>query len=204
MSEITDYLSGYLNELDSYMERLNSNRLSGKDRQMFFEMSNEYYDIFQKAEDFPEELLQDMAEFSDNITNQAESSVRLARKYYENITQRSNDYIDTSLQAELQFGIFQKDAEIARLQYEKIQMLQDLADLDLKKYGRITEQTQEILTVQNCEILNGRVREIGLWERENPVPEIMEYQEEADKTEERGTRLWKKREWSAKMCWIRS
>lgn len=186
MSEITDYLSGYLNELDNYMERLNSNRLSGKDRQMFFEMSNEYYDIFQKAEDFPEELLQDMAEFSDNITNQAENSVRLAGKYYENIMQRANDYIDKSLRAELQFGIFQKDAEIARLQYEKIQMLQELADLDLKKYGQITEQTQEILAVQNCEILNGRVREIGLWERENQVPEIMEYQEETDKTEGKG------------------
>ena len=186
MSEITDYLSGYLNELDSYMERFNSNRLSGKDRQMFFEMSNEYYDIFQKAEDFPEELLQDMAEFSDNITNQAENSVRLTGKYYENITQRANDYIDKSLRAELQFGVFQKDAEIARLQYEKIQMLQDLTDLDLKKYGQITEQTQEILAVQNCEILNGRVREIGLWERENQVPEIMEYQEEADKTEGKG------------------
>ena len=186
MSEITDYLSGYLNELDNYMERLNSNRLSGKDRQMFFEMSNEYYDIFQKAEDFQEELRQDMAEFSDNITNQAENSVRMAGKYYENIAQHANDYIDKSLRAELQFGIFQKDAEIARLQYEKIQMLQELADLDLKKYGQITEQTQEILAVQNCEMLNGRVREIGLWERENQVPEIMEYQEEADKAEGKG------------------
>lgn len=180
MSEITEYLSGYLNELDNYMERLNSSRLSGKDRKLFFEMSNEYYDIFRQTEDFPKELLQDMAEFSDNITNQAEDSVTLAGRYHTNIIQHANNYIDTSLRAELQIGVFQKDIKIAQLQYEKIQMLQDLVELDLKIYGRITEQTQEILNVQNCEILNGRVREIGLWERDDSAPEIAGYQEEAE------------------------
>ncbi len=188
MSEITEYLSGYLNELDNYMERLGSNRLSGKDRKLFFEMSNEYYDVFRQTDGFPAELLQNMAGFIDTTTYQTDDSKELAGTYRDNIVQQANEYIDTSLRTELQFGVFQKDAEIARLQNEKIQMMQELTDLDMKQYGQITEQTQEILAVQNCEILNGRVRELGLWERDNSAPEIAGYQEEAeqqDKTDRR-------------------
>ena len=181
MSEITEYLSGYLKELDSYMKRLNRDGLSRKDRKLFFEISNEYYDIFRKSEEFPEELLQGISEFSDNIMNQQpDESKELAGRYQDNIVQRANDYIDATLRNELQFGIFRKDAEILNLQNEKIQMMQELADMDLKMYGKITEQTQDILDVQNCEMLNGRVREIALWERADSVPEIAAYQDEAD------------------------
>lgn len=57
-------------------------------------------------------------------------------------------------------------------------MLQELADLDMKMYGKITEQTQDILDVQNCEIFNGRVRELALWERNDAVSEMVSYQDE--------------------------
>lgn len=181
MSEITEYLSGYLKELNSYMERLNRDELSRKDRKLFFEISNEYYDIFQKTEKFPAELLQEISHFSDNIMNQQpDESKELAGRYRDNIVLYANDYMDATLRSELQFGIFQKDAEILALQHEKILLMQELTDLDVKMYGRITEQTQNILDVQNCEILNGRVREIALWERADSVPEIAAYQEETE------------------------
>lgn len=167
MSEITDYLSGYLNELENYMERLNSNRLSEKDRKLFFEMGNEYYEIFQKASDFPEELLHGMDEFNGNIISQEDSAKELAGRYHEEIVQSANEYMDTAARTELQLGVFQKDAEMLRLQNEKMEMLQQLVDLDMKQYGKISEETQTILEVQNSEVLNGRVREIGLWEQES-------------------------------------
>lgn len=181
MSQITEYLSDYLKELNSYMERLNRDELSRKDRKLFFEISNEYYDIFQKTEKFPAELLQEISHFSDNIMNQQpDESKELAGRYRENIVQRANDYIDATLRSELLFGVFRKDVEISNLQNEKILMMQELADMDLKMYGKITEQTQDVLDVQNCEMLNGRVREIALWERTDSVPEIAAYQEETE------------------------
>lgn len=173
MSEITEYLSDYLKQLENYMKRLDSNELSRKDRKLFFELSNEYYDVFQQAEEFPKEVLQGMSEFSDNIMNQSDDSKDLAGRYRDDIVQHANEYIDSSLRSELAFGIFDIDSAIYRLEREKIQMMQELADLDIKMYGQLTEQTREILEVQNCEIsANGRVSEIPIWERTDSVPEI--------------------------------
>ena len=185
MSQTTEYLSEYLKQLDSYMNRLNNDGLSRKDRQLFFEVSNEYYDIFRQTEKFPKELLQGMSEFIDNIMNQSAGNRDLAGKYRDDIVQHANRYLDESLRSELQYGIFRKDAEILNLQNEKIQMLQELVDLDLKMYGQTTEQTQEILDVQNCEIINGQVRESYLWERNDPVSEIARYQDEIVKPEDK-------------------
>lgn len=197
MSKTTEYLSEYLKQLDSYMERLENNKLSLNDRKLFFEMSIEYYGIFQLAEEFPEELLQGLLEFSNNITEQLDDSKDLAERYRDDFVQRANEYIDASLRSELSFGIFDIDSEIFRLEREKIQMMQELADLDIKMYGQLTEQTQEILEVQNCEVLNGRVYEIPLWERTDPVPEIAGYQDEMeqqkDKTEKKEEALMEKR-----------
>lgn len=197
MSQTTENLSEYLKQLDSYMKRLEKNELSINDRKLFFDLSIEYYGIFQLAEDFPEELLQGMLEFSNNIT-EPDNSKDLARRYRDDFVQRANEYIDASMRSELQYGIFRKDADILNLQQEKIQMLQELADLDMKMYGQISEQTQEILEVQNCEILSGRVREVPLWERTDSVPEITGYQDDLEQqkdkaVEKEGALMEKKR-----------
>lgn len=173
MSEITNHLSGYLGEMNNYMERLNDNRLSRKDRQNFWEMSNEYYDIFKESiagskdniNAFLEELLEELETFIDNIIDPADDR-NLANQYYDIITQRSNYYIGAVEHTELQIKIFQNDAEIFRLQNEKIQMMQRLADLEMQRDGQISPETMAILEVQNSEIVNGRVREIGEWEQE--------------------------------------
>lgn len=184
MSEITEHLSGYIGELNNYMDRLNHNTLSRRDRQNFFEMSNEYYDIFQKSmeenkgsiNNFPPELLEYMEAFSGSIIDSADdrncvpspAAVLVANQYYDMITRRADDYIETIECTELQFEIFQKDAEIIRLQNEKLQMMQRLTDIEMQRDGQLSQLTMEILEVQNSEVVNGRVREIGDWEREIP------------------------------------
>lgn len=173
MSEITDHLFGYLGELDNYMERLNNNRLSRKDRQNFFEMSNEYYDIFKKSmagnensvNVFPEDLLKEMEVFIDNIIDPAED-IKLANQYYDVIIRHSSVYMESVERTELQFKIFRNDAEIFRLQNEKIEMLQRLTDLEMQRDGQISPETMAILDAQHSEIVNGRVREIVEWEQE--------------------------------------
>ncbi len=177
MSEITNYLGGYLNELNNYMERLNSDRLSRKDRRLFLEMSNEYYDVFKESFDgneldkFPAEILDAMAAFNDNISGQEDKSNELANQYHDTIVGLSDDYIKAVERSELQFSIFHNDAEILRLQEEKIQMLQQLVDLEMQKDGKISPETTAILEVQHSEIINGRVREIGAWEQTDPPAE---------------------------------
>ncbi len=174
MSEITDYLSGYLGELDTYMDRLNNNRLSRSDRKLFLEMSNEYYDIFRKSIGdsenniivFPDELLKEIEIFIDNIINPADNS-KVANQCYDAITQSAGSYIDAVEHTELKFKIFQNDAEILRLQDEKIEMLQRITDIEMKRDGRISPETMAILDVQHSRIINGRVREIKEWEQQS-------------------------------------
>lgn len=178
MSEITEHLSGYLGELNNYMDRLNNNTLSRRDRQTFFEMSNEYYDMFRKSSEenrnsvnaFPSELLEDMEAFSGSIIGPADDR-KLTNQYHDTITRRSQNYIETVEHAELQIEIFRKDAEIMRLQNEKLQMMQRLTDIEMQRDGHLSQVTMEILEVQNSEVVNGRVREIGAWERETPATE---------------------------------
>ena len=151
MSEITDYLGGYLNELNNYMERLNSDRLSRKDRKIFLEMSSEYYDVFKESagenivNEFPGELLDAIAAFNDNIIGQEDNGQELANQHHQTIVSTANDYIERVECSELQFGIFQKDAEILRLQEEKQQMMQNLVDLEIKRNGQISPETIAIL-----------------------------------------------------------
>lgn len=177
MSEITDYLSGYLQELDQYMKRLNDNRLSRKDRKLFLEMGSEYYDIFkaqdgvgqenttEKTSDFPEKLLNEIAAFNDNIFNMDEDGRKAANVHYGNITAAAGDYINTVKRVELMSEVLRKDAEISALQNEKIQMMQELVDFEISLYGEISETTTLLLEAENSEILNGRVRELWPYEQ---------------------------------------
>lgn len=109
MSVTTEHLSNYLKELDRYMKRFDRDTLSSRDRKSFFEISNEYYDIFQQLGELPGELLINIAEFNDTIMNpDKKEDKELERKYRDNIVQHANAYLDKTLRSELQIGIFQK------------------------------------------------------------------------------------------------
>ena len=176
MSEITEHMYVYLNELNNYMDRLNSDRLSRRDRQLFLEMSGEYYDIFSNADlkegekDLLQSFLQQMVNFNDNIINQAADSKDQANHHYENMVKYGDSYVSTVKRAELMFGVFQIDAEILRSQYEKLQMLQELVDREMDSYGELSPETKSILEVQHYKVSNGRVEEIREWEQVSDKP----------------------------------
>lgn len=65
----------------------------------------------------------------------------------------------------LMAGIFQKDAQISDLHNEKIALLQQFYDLEMKMYGRMSKIGSEILEVQHCEVFHGRIREMTEAER---------------------------------------
>lgn len=165
MSEMIDNLTGYLNELDNYMGRLNSDRLSRKDRKLFLQISNEYYEIFHQYYEtdhnaFPEALFGAMENFNDNIANQDKDAVALANEYYKNISDTAGRFRDTAERIELMAGVFQKDVAAFNLHDEKIAMLQKLVDLDQKMLGEISQETLAVLDVQHCEVVEGKVTEI--------------------------------------------
>lgn len=60
----------------------------------------------------------------------------------------------------LMADIFQKDAQIFTLEYEKIEQMQQLYNLEMKMYGRMSKMAEQIFEVQHCEVLNGRVRKM--------------------------------------------
>lgn len=61
----------------------------------------------------------------------------------------------------LMAGIFQKDAQISDLHSEKIDLMQQLYELEIKMYGRMSKIGNEILEVQHCEVFHGRIREMA-------------------------------------------
>lgn len=161
MSEMIENITGYLNEIENYMDRLNSNRLSRKDKRMFLEMSEEYYNIFNEyameQKDFPKDLIDGLANFNANMINQEENAKELANQYYALIRESGGKYCDTLTRIQLMQGVFQKDVTAYKLQDEKIMMLQKLADLDKKLYNEVSKETFAILEVQHCELKNGVV-----------------------------------------------
>lgn len=172
MSEVTDYLYGYLQELDSYMKRLNSNKLSKKDRRIFMEMGGEYYDIFQPhsesaketenkgGNDFPDQLLKDIADFNDNIISQEAESKEVANTLYDKITVSANGYMDRARRMELMYETLQRDTEIFRLLDERAQMMEELVDLDVKLYGRIANETISLLEVEDVPFVDNKIAEL--------------------------------------------
>lgn len=68
----------------------------------------------------------------------------------------------------LMAGIFQKDAQISTLQQEKIQIMQQLYELEMKMYGRMSRIGREIFEVEHCEVFHGRVRQMteSEWEED--------------------------------------
>lgn len=83
---------------------------------------------------------------------------------------KKHSQADISRRMDLMRSIFQKEAEIHDLKNEQMEMQQQLVNLDMKMYGRLSQKTAQILEGFHCEILNGRVREVFDWER-NLSPE---------------------------------
>lgn len=71
---------------------------------------------------------------------------------------------DVARRMELQKSVFLKDAEIYRIQAEKLDLLQQLVALEADMYGRVSKITASIMEVENCEIMNGMVRFKSEWE----------------------------------------
>ncbi|MCD7725871.1 MAG: hypothetical protein LUI12_10060 [Clostridiales bacterium] len=166
MSEVLDNLNGYLNELDNYMTRLNKNRLSRKDRKVFLEISNEYYEAFQEyyknsPNRFLESFLEAVEAFNDNIiVNGNDKAVEMANEHYQEIKSNAVSFYDSARKAELVSGIFKKDIVAYDLRREKIVMLQELVDLDQKVLGELSQETLLVLETEHCQLVGGKVVEI--------------------------------------------
>lgn len=189
MSEMIENITGYLNEIENYMIRLNTNRLSRKDKRMFLEMSEEYYNIFKEyaleQKDFPTDLIDGLANFNANMINQEENANELANHYYELIYEAGKKYSDTLTRVQLMQGVFQKDVTAYKLQDEKIEMLQKLVDLDKKLYDEVSKETMAILEVQHCELKNGVVCPVLESKQAQDAPPAKSESESASVTSEK-------------------
>lgn len=67
---------------------------------------------------------------------------------------------DISRRMKLMAGVFQTDARILDLEKEKIKIMQQLYEQEMKMYGQVSKMGKEIFEVEHCEILNGRVRQM--------------------------------------------
>lgn len=90
---------------------------------------------------------------------------------------------DIAGRMKLMAGIFQKDAQILNLNREKLELLQQFYDQEMKMYGRMSKIGKEIFEVEHCEVFRGRVREIAESEwKENLDFETSKQQADKDST----------------------
>lgn len=108
---------------------------------------------------------------------------------------------DVDKRMKLQWDEFQTDAKIYRLQAEKLEKLQELINLEMNMYGRVSKNTALIMSVENCEIINGTVREMTLYERalnqekaESVHGKLDHYKEDVKKQSDNRSKVEQKRE----------
>lgn len=86
--------------------------------------------------------------------------------------------------------IFEKDVQQFQLRDEKLRWCQALVDADLKISGQITEETLQILEVQNAEVIDGKVSEkAAVREVGEPQEKTVEIKDLENFTKEHGDRI---------------
>lgn len=194
-ASVTDYLTGYLDELDNYMDRLNSNRLSRNDQKLFMEISREYYKIFdfyhyEDKSSFPKELLEKMTDFNGNIISDLnEIDIQQVNALYKEIKEPAEKFRDGRLRLEFISGVFQKESAILRMHEEQIAILQSLVTLELKMGNELTQETLATLDAFHCEVINGKVRELREWEMKEQESVSQENQDIQEEKEERSNTI---------------
>ena len=164
--EMAEWTKGFreLNELmDSYLERADKNGISNKYRGDVIQFIGTYYEM-SGADNIKAALGEaEFAKLRNSIfqmqTSVEENNTDLLRQnkavMLEIVEREENKVART----EMLTGIFQSDIQQMNIHDEKIKMCQGFVDLDIKIYGEITEETLQVLDVQNVTVVNGIVEE---------------------------------------------
>lgn len=149
--------------LDKFIDRIRNNNHSQKNTGEMLQMAGAYYEMINSPENreilgeaVHEELSLLLLEIQGSIENGDVSEIEQKKMLLGSLLQREESKIE---RAKTMAGIFESDVSRMKLHEEKIAMCQNLVDLDMKLFGQITDETVEVLNVQNVEVVDGKVSE---------------------------------------------
>lgn len=169
-----DDIVAFQQQVNNYMERLSSGRLSNKDNGMMVQIAGSYYESLEEykkqehtaLDDKFDDILSEILNFQDGIIQADNQAVKTA---YEKFSNAAEILTLENQKLELMMQTFKTDIEEMNLHEMKLRLMQDFVNIDLKLYGSVTEKTLEVLDVQKCELVNNLVQEKQYMEKEKVI-----------------------------------
>lgn len=155
IDQVIDYTRGIVKSLNSSRNRIEDKTMSQKDRKSMAAMISEIIETINGTEI----LLNNKkaVQVSEHLANVQDAFISMdAEEIFKNVDSVAGLLPDLEYEInfnQLSAGIFQTDSQIMQLQDEKADLIQQLIDLDMKKEGKLTDLTRQILEVNHV-ILN--------------------------------------------------
>lgn len=163
-------LGKLVEELQRYIKLHHGQQLPKDSYLMMKEFINSEYEVMltireglktsqdREAEIRADAVIQEIAKAAQSIGNNSIDSQALAASC-EHLKKYMAIYEAGQEKGKLLAEIFQSDAASMQLQDEKLKKMQALVNLDIKIYGKVSNDTLEVLEVQHCEIIDNQVQE---------------------------------------------
>lgn len=174
-------LANLVKEAENYITRLDSNLLSKSDKNIMMQLAGDYYEMFDSyinrehitdsQRDELKGIQEGIEEFQQSIMEDNTTSTQKAYAILKAVVER-NDLQET--RQNILTEVFQSDAQEINLHAEKLKRLQELANIDISLFGKLSQETVQVLDVQNCILLDGKVVEKSqevIMEREDRAKE---------------------------------
>lgn len=159
-----------IEELQRYIKLHNDQQLPQDSYLMMKEFINSEYEVMltirnglktsrgSEAEIRADAVMQEVLKAAQAIGNNSINSQALAASC-DQLKKYAAVYEAGQEKGKLLTEIFQSDAAAMQLHDKKIEMMQELVNLDIKIYGKVSNDTLEVLEVQHCEIIDNQVQE---------------------------------------------
>lgn len=172
LEEMGRFFKLFSEEQDKELETLTINNLK-----MLKNMANTEYDIISKfsskaSKEEKEEIGKILSGIKEFVAVTDANSFEKMIETYKFLTDIKAIHEQEKVKSNMLQKVFQSDLEEMKLHEDKLKTLQEIVDFDLKEYGKVTDTTLEVLSVQHCTLKENKVEETIEKEKEEPKKEV--------------------------------
>lgn len=165
MSYIDD-IANLQRQMENYTNRLNAGRASKKDRIFMVEAAGSCYEALEKyLKQEPADagrqkelnnVMNEILNFQDGIIS---NDIQKTKAAYDEFSKTADIMVLEYFRLEQMMKVFGIDLKEMDLHADKMKIMQNVVDIDIKLYGSVSKETMEIIDVQHCELVNNLVQE---------------------------------------------
>lgn len=163
-----DHIASLKEQMNYYMDRLDAGKHTSSDNGLILEIAGSCYEELKNQLDQLEpteqaacnKILNDILQFQDGIGHtKAETDEKRVRAAYIDFSKDAEPFLFKDQWTMAFQEIFQIDLEQMRLEDAKINAMQELVDLEKKRYGsgNLSKELLTLLEAQHCEVIDNVV-----------------------------------------------